>query len=84
MYLANLDKTIYSIERLRMANKNDMKQGIIAALANDPSSRGFIEAMITLRKNIGYRYQIEDSKEHVDVLVSYSDLKSVLSGFGKK
>lgn len=84
VYLANLDKTIYSIEGLRMANKNDMKQGIIAALANDPSSRGFIEAMITLRKNIGYRYQIEDSKEHVDVLVSYSDLKSVLSGFGKK
>ena len=83
VYLANLDKTIYSIEGLRMANKNDMKQGIIAALANDPSSRNFIEAMITLRKNVGYRYQIEDSKDHVDIMVSYSELKGVLSRLGK-
>ena len=61
-----------------------MKQGVIAALANEPSSRTFIEAMITLRKNLGYRYQIEDSKDYVDVFISYSELKNVLSGFGKK
>ena len=84
VYLASLDKSIYSIEGLRMANKNDMKQGVIAALSSDPSSRTFIEAMITVRKNICYRYQIEGSKDHVDVLISYSELKSVLSGFGKK
>ena len=67
-----------------MATKNDMKQGVIAALSNDPSSRTFIEAMITLRKNIGYRYQVEDSKDHVDIIVSYSDLKRILGAFGKK
>ena len=84
VYLAHLDKSIYTIEGLKSANKNDMKQGVIAALSNDPSSRTFIEAMITLRKNLGYRYQIEDSKDYVDVFISYSELKNVLSGFGKK
>ena len=84
IYLANLNKSIYTIEGLKMANRNDMKQGVIAALSNDPSSRTFIEAMITLRKNIGYRYQVEDSKDHVDIIVSYSDLKRILGAFGKK
>ena len=84
IYLANLDKSIYTIEGLKMANRNDMKQGVIAALSNDPSSRTFIEAMITLRKNIGYRYQVEDSKDYVDIIVSYSDLKRILGAFGKK
>ena len=83
VYLATLSKSLYTIEGLRMADKNAMKQGVIAALASEPSSRTFIEAMITLRKNVGYRYQIEGSKDHVDVLVSYSELKGVLSRLGK-
>ena len=83
VYLATLSKSLYTIEGLRMADKNAMKQGVIAALANEPSSRTFIEAMITLRKNVGYRYQIEGSKDHVDILVSYSELKGVLSRLGK-
>ena len=83
VYLATLSKSLYTIEGLRMADKNAMKQGVIAALANEPSSRTFIEAMITLRKNVGYRYQIEGSKDHVDIMVSYSELKGVLSRFGK-
>ena len=83
VYLATLSKSLYTIEGLRMADKNAMKQGVIAALASEPSSRTFIEAMITLRKNVGYRYQIEGSKDHVDILVSYSELKGVLSRLGK-
>ena len=83
VYLATLSKSLYTIEGLRMADKNAMKQGVIAALANEPSSRTFIEAMITLRKNVGYRYQIEGSKDHVDIMVSYSELKGVLSRLGK-
>lgn len=83
VYLATLSKSLYTIDGLRMADKNAMKQGVIAALASEPSSRTFIEAMITLRKNVGYRYQIEGSKDHVDVLVSYSELKGVLSRLGK-
>ena len=83
IYLATLSKSLYTIEGLRMADKNAMKQGVIAALANEPSSRTFIEAMITLRKNIGYRYQLEDSKEHVDILIPYSELKGVLGRIGK-
>ena len=83
VYLATLSKSLYTIEGLRMADKNAMKQGVIAALASEPSSRTFIEAMITLRKNVGYRYQIVGSKDHVDVLVSYSELKGVLSRLGK-
>lgn len=83
VYLATLSKSLYTIEGLRMADKNAMKQGVIAALASEPSSRTFIEAMITLRKNVGYRYQIDGSKDHVDILVSYSELKGVLSRLGK-
>ena len=83
VYLATLSKSLYTIEGMRRADKNAIKQGIIGTLANEPSSQSFIEAMITLRKNIAYRYQIEDSKEHVDVLISYSELKGVLSRFGK-
>lgn len=83
VYLATLSKSLYTIEGLRMADKNAMKQGVIAALANEPSSRTFIEAMITLRKNVGYRYQIEGSKDHVDIMISYSELKGVLSRLGK-
>ena len=83
VYLATLSKSLYTIEGLRMADKNAMKQGVIAALASEPSSRTFIEAMITLRKNVGYRYQIEGSKDHVDIMVSYSELKGVLSRLGK-
>ena len=83
VYLASLANHIYSIEALRMSDKNEMKKGIIMALANEPASQAFIEAMITLRKNICYRYQIEDSDDHVDVVIPYSELKSVLSRFGK-
>lgn len=84
VYLASLDKRIYSIEALRMSDKNEMKKGIIMALANEPASQAFIEAIITLRKNICYRYKIEGSDDYVDVVVPYSELKSVLSRFGKK
>lgn len=84
VYLASLDNHIYSIEALRMSDKNEMKKGIVMALANEPASQAFVEAMITLRKNICYRYQIEGSDDHVDVVVPYSELKSVLSRFGKK
>jgi hypothetical protein len=84
VYLATLSNSLFTIEGMRMADKNAIKQGIIATLANEPSSQTFIEAMITLRKNIAYRYQMEDSKEHVDVLISYSELKGVLSRLGKK
>ena len=84
VYLASLDNHIYSVEALRMSDKNEMKKGIVMALANEPASQAFVEAMITLRKNICYRYQIEGSDDHVDVVVPYSELKSVLSRFGKK
>ena len=84
VYLASLDNHIYSIEALRMSDKNEMKKGIVMALANEPASQAFVEAMITLRKNICYRYKIEGCDDYVDVVVPYSELKSVLSRFGKK
>ena len=84
MYLSSLDKRIYSVEGFRNADKGAMKQGVLAMLSNETASQSFIEALVTMRRNIIYRYQVEDSNEHIDVVISNSDLKNVLGRFGKK
>ena len=84
VYLSSLDKHIYSVEGFRNADKVAMKQGVLAMLSNETASQSFIEALVTMRRNIIYRYQVEDSNEHIDVVISNSDLKNVLGRFGKK
>ena len=83
VYLSSLDKNMYSPEAFRNADKNAMKQGVLAMLANESGSQSFIEAWTTMRKNSCYRYQVEGSNEHVDIVISNSDLKSLLGRFGK-
>ena len=84
VYLSSLDKHIYSVEGFRNADKGAMKQGVLAMLSNETASQSFIEALVTMRRNIIYRYQVEDSNEHIDIVISNSDLKNVLGRFGKK